>query len=96
VSRPLSDHVGRSPVRELALVGLAVLVGSVLITGYATFGIWQRGGMDETQPVDAIVVMGAAQYDGHPSPVFASRLDHAVRLYADGVAPIFIVTGGRR
>jgi hypothetical protein len=64
VSRPLSDHVGRSPVRELALVGLSVLVGSVLVAGCATFGIWQRGGMDETRPVDAIVVMGAAQAPG--------------------------------
>ncbi len=96
MSRPLNDHVGRSPVRELALVGLAVVVGGVLVTGYATFRIWQHGAVDETRPVDAIVVMGAAQYDGRPSPVLASRLDHAVRLYADGVAPVFIVTGGRR
>ena len=96
MSRPLSYRGGRSPVRELALVGLAVVVGGVLVTGYATFRIWQRGNLDETRPVDAIVVMGAAQYNGTPSPVFASRLDHAVRLYADGVAPVFIVTGGRR
>jgi len=96
VSRPLSDRGGRSPVRELALVGLAVVVGGVLVTGYATFRIWQRGSLDETRPVDAIVVMGAAQYNGTPSPVFASRLDHAVRLYADGVGPVLIVTGGGR
>lgn len=94
--RPLSVRVGRSAVRELALVGLAVVVGGVLVTGYATFRIWQRGTVDEARPVDAIVVLGAAQYDGRPSPVFASRLDHAVRLYEDGLAPIFIVTGGGR
>jgi uncharacterized SAM-binding protein YcdF (DUF218 family) len=96
VPRPLSDHVGLSVVRELALVGIAVVVGGILVTGYATIRIWQRGGVDEARPVDAIVVMGAAQYDGAPSPVFASRLDHAVRLYEDGLAPVLIVTGGRR
>ena len=78
------------------MVGLAVAVGGVLVTGYATFRIWQRGNLDETRPVDAIVVMGAAQYDGTPSPVFASRLDHAIRLYRDGEAPFLIVTGGGR
>ena len=78
------------------MVGLAVAVGGVLVTGYATVRIWQRGNLDEARPVDAIVVMGAAQYDGTPSPVFASRLDHAVRLYLDGEAPFLIVTGGGR
>jgi hypothetical protein len=41
-------------------VGLAVVAGGILVTGYATFRIWQRGAVDETRPVDAIVVMGAA------------------------------------
>ena len=66
------------------------------MTGYATIRIWQRGNIDEARPVDAIVVMGAAQYDGTPSAVFASRLDHAVRLYEDGLAPVLVVTGGGR
>jgi len=96
VPRPLTEHVGRSLVRELTLVGVGVVVGGILVTGFATFRIWQRGTVDETRPVDAIVVMGAAQYDGRPSAVLASRLDHAVRLYAEGVAPVLIVTGGRR
>src|SRR5664280_2001886 len=96
VSRPLIDRPGRSAVRELALVGLAVVAGGILVTGYATIRIWQRGSVDEARPVDAIVVMGAAQYDGTPSAVFASRLDHAVRLYEDGLAPVLIVTGGGR
>ncbi len=92
----MTDRTGRFPIREIALVGLAVLAGGVLVTGYATFRIWQRGNLDETRPVDAIVVLGAAQYDGTPSAVFASRLDHAVTLYLDGVAPLLIVTGGGR
>ncbi len=82
--------------RELALVGLAVVTGGVLVTGYASFRIWQRGTMDEARPVDAIVVMGAAEYDGTPSAVFASRIDHAVQLYREGLARVLIVTGGRR
>ena len=47
-------------------------------------------------PVDAIVVMGAAQYDGRPSPQLAARLDHVVTLWEDDVAPIVVVTGGNR
>jgi uncharacterized SAM-binding protein YcdF (DUF218 family) len=96
VSRPLSGRGRRSPLREIGIVGLAVVVGGVLVTGYTTFRIWQRGTTDETRPVDAIVVLGAAQYDGTPSPVFASRLDHAVHLFAAGVAPVLVVTGGSR
>ncbi len=49
---------------------------------------------DQRQPVDAIVVLGAAQYNGRPSPVLRARLDHALGLYRDGVAPLVVVTGG--
>ena len=49
---------------------------------------------DQRRPVDAIVVLGAAQYNGRPSPVLRARLDHALGLYRDGVAPLVVVTGG--
>jgi uncharacterized SAM-binding protein YcdF (DUF218 family) len=49
---------------------------------------------DQRRPVDAIVVLGAAQYNGRPSPVLRARLDHALALYRDGVAPLVVVTGG--
>jgi uncharacterized SAM-binding protein YcdF (DUF218 family) len=49
---------------------------------------------DTAAPADAIVVMGAAQYDGRPSPVFRARLDHAAALFRRGLAPEVIVTGG--
>jgi len=49
---------------------------------------------DERQPVDAIVVLGAAQYNGRPSPVLRARLDHALGLYREGLAPLVLVTGG--
>jgi uncharacterized SAM-binding protein YcdF (DUF218 family) len=49
---------------------------------------------DQRQPADAIVVLGAAQYNGRPSPVFRARLDHALQLYREGLAPRVVVTGG--
>ena len=57
--------------------------------------IWAQGQRDEQRPADAIVVLGAAQYDGRPSPIFAARLDHAIELYRAGVAPRLVVTGGK-
>lgn len=49
---------------------------------------------DVLRPADAIVVFGAAEYDGRPSPVYKARLDHAAQLYRRGLAPIVITTGG--
>jgi uncharacterized SAM-binding protein YcdF (DUF218 family) len=49
---------------------------------------------DQRRPADAIVVLGAAQYNGRPSPVFRARLDHALQLYREGLAPRIMVTGG--
>jgi uncharacterized SAM-binding protein YcdF (DUF218 family) len=48
----------------------------------------------ELYPADAIIVFGAAQYDGRPSPVFRARLDHANELFRQGLAPVVITTGG--
>ena len=53
------------------------------------------GSRDRARRSDAIVVLGAAQYDGRPSPVFRARLDHAVELYLNGTAQMLVVTGGR-
>jgi uncharacterized SAM-binding protein YcdF (DUF218 family) len=53
------------------------------------------GRRDEARRADAIVVLGAAQYNGHPSPVLEARLRHAVELYRRGLAGTLIVTGGR-
>ncbi len=49
---------------------------------------------DQRRPVSAIVVLGAAQYNGRPSPVLKARLDHAIDLYRAHLAPMVIVTGG--
>ena len=81
-------------IRDLLRIGLAAMAGTALVVGYATWRIWDQGTRDEQRPAGAIVVMGAAQYGGRPSPVFAARLDHAVALYLAGLAPRFVVTGG--
>ena len=59
------------------------------------FRIDEQGDRDEQRPAGAIVVLGAAQYDGRPSAVLAARLDHAVALYLKGLAPYLVVTGGK-
>jgi uncharacterized SAM-binding protein YcdF (DUF218 family) len=74
------------------VVAVAVLVALAwLVSLSAVFAAAHR---DTAAPADAIVVMGAAQYDGRPSPVFRARLDHAARLFRRGLAPEVIVTGG--
>lgn len=88
-------YVGR-PWFSWPRVAIALLV---LIVGYyvATFAqVVHTGGSHGAGPVDAIVVLGAAQYDGRPSPQLAARLDHVVTLWEDGVAPLVVVTGGNR
>ena len=87
----------RSLSRDLVRLALSALLGLALLAGYTTFRIWQQGERDERAvPVDAVVVLGAAQYGGVPSPVFRARLDHAVELVLNGAAPWLVVTGGRQ
>ncbi len=57
-------------------------------------GIVHEGALQEVHPADAIVVFGAAEYSGRPSPVLRARLDHAFDLFEKGIAPVVIVTGG--
>ncbi len=78
-------------VRGLIKLGLVMLAGWALCV--AAIHLWGR--RSETPKSDAIVVLGAAQYDGRPSPVLKARLDHAVSLYQRGVAPVIIMTGGQ-
>ena len=81
--------------RDLIRLTAGVSLAMIIVAGYATYRIWTQGQRDEQRQADAIVVMGAAQYDGRPSPVFAARLDHAIELYLAGVARNLIVTGGK-
>ncbi len=75
----------------LVLVALAFVAASALTLGLL---IERQARRDEARPSDAIVVLGAAQWDGKPSPVLQARLDHALDLYRAGYAPEIIVTGG--
>ena len=83
-------------LRNLIRLLFVGAVGVLGVGAFATYRIWDEGQQDDHRPADAIVVLGAAQYDGRPSPVFAARLDHAVALYLARAAPILIVTGGKR
>jgi uncharacterized SAM-binding protein YcdF (DUF218 family) len=82
-------------IRDLLKVGLVAAASVALVTAYTTYRIWDQGGHDEQRPAGAIVVLGAAQFNGSPSPVFAARLDHAVSLYLAGLAPYIVATGGK-
>lgn len=77
--------------RRAALAVLLIALGLWLISATAVL-IWSN--KDEAQPADAIVVLGAAQYSGHPSPVLKARLDHALDLWRRNPAGILIFTGG--
>jgi uncharacterized SAM-binding protein YcdF (DUF218 family) len=78
---------------------LGVLLGAALVAIMGWF-IWLYGQIrfyathDDARPADAIAVFGAAEYDGRPSPVLRSRLDHALTLYRERLAPLIITLGG--
>lgn len=75
-----------------SLAGL-VLVG-LLVVGGTAFRVWYVARADDRPRVDAIVVLGAAQYNGRPSKVFQARLEHARSLYVQGVADHIVTSGG--
>lgn len=80
-------------------MGRVVVAAALLLLAYlgVTFAqVWFASMQDEAGPVQAIVVLGAAQYDGRPSPALKARLDHAAELYEQGHAPVVWVTGGQR
>jgi uncharacterized SAM-binding protein YcdF (DUF218 family) len=78
-------------------IGLAIVLGLLFaLYAVALYDVWSTSRHDEARPVDAIVVLGAAQYDGRPSPQLAARLDHALDLYQRGLAPHIFLTGGKQ
>jgi uncharacterized SAM-binding protein YcdF (DUF218 family) len=91
--------VVRPPRRWLRRTVLAGVLVAVLAAGYCAVTLYQvhrTGRTDQARPVDAIVVMGAAQYDGKPSAQLQARLDHVVTLWSQGLAPLVVVTGGKQ
>ncbi|HYH30880.1 MAG TPA: YdcF family protein [Pseudonocardia sp.] len=69
---------------------------ALVLVGGTAFRVWQVARFDDRRPADVAIVLGAAQYDGEPSSIFAWRLRHAEALYEDGVAPRIVTTGGNR
>lgn len=82
----------RRIVRGVGLV-LVLMMAYLAVT---FIQVWRASSEDGAQPADAIVVLGAAQYDGRPSPVLEARLQRALELYELGLAPLIVVTGGRQ
>jgi uncharacterized SAM-binding protein YcdF (DUF218 family) len=73
------------------LVAISSLYGSINLAQ-----VWWVGRSDQATAVDAIVVLGVAQYDGRPSPQLQARLDHALTLLLEGASPLVITTGGNQ
>ena len=73
-----------------------VVIGLLVFVGYNAYGVWSSAKLDQRDNSDAIIVLGAAQFDGDPSPVFSNRLDHALELYRDKVSPLVITVGGKQ
>jgi uncharacterized SAM-binding protein YcdF (DUF218 family) len=77
-----------------ALFGTLLVVA--LTIGGTAFRVWQVARVDDRTQADVIIVLGAAQYNGKPSPIFQARLKHAKQLYEDDVAKVIITAGGNR
>ena len=82
--------------RVVLRVGLVVFIAGFLYFAVTFVQVWMAARSDDARPSEAIVVLGAAQYDGRPSSVFQARLDHAADLYDEGMAPTIVVTGGKQ
>ncbi len=84
----------RRIVSSTLLILLALAAGTLIWCRWVYVQIERYAGQDQAAPSDAIAVFGAAEYDGRPSPVFRSRLDHAEALYNRGIAPLIVTLGG--
>ena len=80
-------------VRRLILV---VVIAVVAYPGWLAYHVWDQSHNDEVRGADAIVVLGAAQYNGRPSPVLKARLDQATYLWEQDLSDTLIVTGGKQ
>lgn len=85
--------------KRLIAAGLCVLVLALAAALFAILAIardiQRQSTVDEAQPADVILVLGAAEYRGKPSPVLVARLNHALFLYRKGLAPRILTTGGK-
>jgi uncharacterized SAM-binding protein YcdF (DUF218 family) len=97
-----SEPEGNNPMSDAnfaRLATLSVIAFTLLALVFVVFAfmqVWLQSTRDEVKSVDAIVVLGAAQWDGVPSPVLKARLDHALDLYKREVAPYIVTTGSKQ
>lgn len=77
---------------------VVLVIGLIFLAFYLVtlFQVWRAAEDDDRSRTQAIIVLGAAQYDGRPTDVFKARLDHAAALWREGVAPTIVVTGGKQ
>lgn len=92
VSGDIPRPLGRRLLRRG--LGLAVLL-PVLYFAVTFVQVWRTSRHEGARPAEAVIVLGAAQYDGRPSAVLRARLDHAAELYRRKLAPYVVVTGGK-
>ena len=92
----MSRAVRWSRRRTVVVSSLGLVLIGLLYVGVTFVQVWWASRVDDARPVDAIVVLGAAQYDGRPSPVLEARLDTALALYEEGLAPVIVTTGSNQ
>lgn len=85
----------RPRIRLGRIIALLVVVAIAVPPGTWTW-VWWTARQDERAPSDTILVLGASQYNGRPSPIFEARLEHAAHLYQEGVAPTIVTVGGNQ
>lgn len=84
------------PIRLALKITAVVMLAVMAYLAFSFVQVWSTARGDHARKAQAIVVFGAAQYQGRPSPVLAARLDHALDLYRAKLAPKIVVTGGRQ
>src|SRR5215472_17103231 len=85
---------GRKWLKVVLWALLSLVVAAAIWCRWVYVQVEHYSVRDQAEPSDAIVVFGAAEYDGRPSPVFRARLDHARVLYERGIAPLIVTLGG--
>ncbi|MEE9417688.1 MAG: YdcF family protein [Acidimicrobiales bacterium] len=83
-------------MRRLLRIAIALALLVLLYVGITFVQVWSASRADYRGTADALVVLGAAQYDGRPSPVLEARLEHALELYSEGVADKIVTTGSNQ
>jgi uncharacterized SAM-binding protein YcdF (DUF218 family) len=92
----MTDERANQPGKRRWWLRLLILAALLIVLALAVTAVQvvQTASLEEIHPADAIVVFGAAEYSGHPSPVLRARLDHAFELFERRLAPVVITTGG--